>query len=159
MRRKIFQYLFLFALLIALFFYVNARNQSDLFNSNLEQLVSKTEKLNDSITRLTIDHQNSVYFSLAGNHDAQAYHQGLSHDQIEKLIEDEVLMLNEASGGNVLLAALGKDFIINKIQVVNHQWVLADCTDGERWGDVLMSYSFNDNNQVALRLIDHVFYP
>lgn len=159
MRRKIFQYLFLFALLIALFFYVNGTNQTELYNSKLGQLVAKTEKLNDSIAQLKVAFQNKAYFSLAGNHDAQAYHLGLSYDTIEKRIEDKILMLNEYAGGNPLLAVLGKDFIINKIQVVNHQWVLADCTDGNRWGDVLMAYTLDDNNQVTLRLIDYVFYP
>lgn len=159
MTRKIFQYLFFFALLIALFFYVNARNQSNFYSDKLERLVNKAERLTDSIAQLTINHQSKAYFSLEGNHDAQSHHQGLSSDFIEGSIEDEILSLNEKSGGNPLLKPLGKDFIINKIQVVNHRWVLADCTDGDRWGDVLMTYNIDPKNKVTLKLIDHVFYP
>ena len=159
MTRKIFQYLFFFALLIALFFYVNARNQSNYYSDKLEHLVNKTERLKDSIAQLTINHQSKAYFSLEGNHDAQSQHQGLSSDFIEGIIEDEILTLNEKSGGNPLLKPLGKDFIINKIQVVNHRWVLADCTDEDRWGDVLMTYDIDSKNKVTLKLIDYVFYP
>lgn len=159
MTRKIFQYLFLFTLLIALFFYVNGRNQHSFYNGKLDRLLDKTEKLSDSIAQLTIDHQTKAYFSLAGNHDAQAYYEGISHHNIEELIEDKVLELNDSRGGNPLLSGLGKGFVINKIQLVNHRWVLADCTDGDRWGDVLLSYHIGSDNSVALRLIDHVFYP
>ena len=159
MTRKIFQYLFLFTLLIALFLYVNGRNQNTFYSDKLESLVKKTELLTDSITQITIDQQNNAYFSLSGNHDGQALYQSISPDMIEELIENEVLSLNEKPGGNPLLTVMGKDFIINKIQVVNHQWVLADCTDGDRWGDVLMTYDVKTNNKVTLKLIDYVFYP
>jgi hypothetical protein len=119
MTRKIFQYLFLFSLLIALFFYVNGRNQSTFFNDKLD----------------------------------------LSPTAIEQLIEDHILSLNSASKGNPILSPIGKNYIINKIQLVNHHWLLADFTNGERWGDILVYYKIDSKNKVSLQLIDHVFYP
>ncbi|MBL6647074.1 MAG: hypothetical protein ISP68_03860 [Flavobacteriaceae bacterium] len=159
MTRKIFQYLFLFSLLIALFFYVNGRNQSTFFNDQVDRLMKKTEKLTDSISQLNIDHHNTTYFSLDGNHDAKAFYKDLSPTTIEQLIEDQMLLLNDASKGNPILSSIGRDYIINKIQLVNHHWLLADFTNGKRWGDVLVFYEIDSKNRVSLRLIDHVFYP
>jgi hypothetical protein len=159
MTRKIFQYLFLFSLLIALFFYVNGRNQSTFFNDKLDRLTKKTEKLTDSISQLNINHHNKTYFSLDGNHDAQAFFKDLSPTAIEQLIEDHILSLNSASKGNPILSPIGKNYIINKIQLVNHHWLLADFTNGERWGDILVYYKIDSKNIVSLQLIDHVFYP
>ena len=119
MRRKIFQYLFLFALLIALFFYVNGTNQTELYNTKLGQLVAKTEKLNDSIAQLKVAFQNKAYFSLAGNHDAQAYHLGLSYDTIEK---PEFRRMGAAPTCSIaayktpiLVRALVKDFYVDGV--------------------------------------------
>jgi hypothetical protein len=115
--------------------------------------------LTDSISQLNIDHHNTTYFSLDGNHDAKAFYKDLSPTTIEQLIEDQMLLLNDASKGNPILSSIGRDYIINKIQLVNHHWLLADFTNGKRWGDVLVFYEIDSKNRVSLRLIDHVFYP
>jgi len=54
---------------------------------------------------------------------------------------------------------LGSDWIINKIHVVNHQWILADFTNGTQWGDALLLYQVKANGKPRLRLLNHVMYP
>ena len=57
------------------------------------------------------------------------------------------------------LSSLGSDWIINKIHVVNHQWILTDFTNGTQWGDALFLYQVKANSKPRLRLLNHVMYP
>jgi hypothetical protein len=68
-------------------------------------------------------------------------------------------LTNDNPKGNPLLSSLGSDWIINKIHMVNHQWILADFTNGTQWGDALILYQIKANGKPRLRLLNHVMYP
>ena len=38
--------------------------------------------------------------------------------------------------------------MINKIRLLNHKWILTDFTDGKYWGELLISYTVNDLNNI-----------
>jgi hypothetical protein len=159
MRNKIIQYLLIFISLIALYLFVSDMNKSEAFAASQERMTKRVETLKDSINQLVVEQTENAYFSLAVNRDAQQAHPNFNPAELQSIIEDHVLSTNDKTNGNPLLSSLGPNWIINKIHIVNHQWVLADFTNGTQWGDALILYQINTNGKPRLRLLNHVMYP
>ena len=159
MRNKIILYLLLFISLIALYLFVSDLNKTEAFAASQERMTNRIEKLKDSIAQLVTDQTEHAYFSLALNRDAQQAHPDLSPDDLQLLLEAYLLEQNDAPNGSPLLSSIGKGWIVNKISIVNHQWILADFTNGSQWGDALFQYQVSNNKQLRLRLLNYVMYP
>ena len=159
MRNKIIQYLLIFISLIALYLFVSDMNKSEAFAVSQERMSKRVDTLKDSITQLVVEQTENAYFSLAANRDAQQAHLDFSPEELQNIFEDYILLSNDNSKGNPLLSSLGSNWIINKIHVVNHQWILADFTNGTQWGDALFQYQVKANSKPRLRLLNHVMYP
>ena len=159
MRNKIIQYLLIFISLIALYLFVSDMNKSEAFAASQERMSKRVDTLKDSIAQLVVEHTDNAYFSLAVNRDAQQAHPDFSPEELQNIIEDYILLSNDNPKGNPLFSSLGPDWIINKIHVVNHQWILADFTNGTQWGDALFLYQVKANSKPRLRLLNHVMYP
>ena len=50
-------------------------------------------------------------------------------------------------------------FIVNKIKILNHRWIIADYSDGQLWGEVLLKYFINDNQTVSYQIIETQLFP
>ena len=159
MRNKIIQYLLIFISLIALYLFVSDLNKTEAFAASQKRLTNRMQKLQDSITQLITDQTEHAYFSLAFNRDAQQAYLNLKPNDLQLLLEAYLLEQNDAPNGNPFLSSVGKGWVINKISIINHKWLLADFTDGSQWGDALFQYQVNNNKQARLRLLNHVMYP
>ena len=159
MQNKIIQYLLIFISLIALYLFVSDLNKTEAFAASQERMTNRMEKLKDSIAQLVTDQTEHAYFSLMLNRDAQQAYPNLSPVDLQLLLEAYLLEQNDAPNGNPLLSSIGKGWIVNKISIVNHQWLLADFSDGIQWGDALFQYEINIKKQARLRLLNHVMYP
>jgi hypothetical protein len=159
MRNKIIQYLLIFISLIALYLFVSDINKSEAFAASQERMIKRVDTLKDSIAQLVVEQTDNAYFSLAVNRDAQQAHPNFNPAELQRILEDHILSTNDNPNGNPLLSSLGPNWIINKIHIVNHQWVLADFTNGTQWGDALLLYQIKANGKPRLRLLNHVMYP
>ncbi|ADV50727.1 hydrolase [Cellulophaga sp. E16_2] len=160
MKSKIFLYLFLFASLIALYLFVSSGNMNKEKEARITSLKSQTEKLNDSIRELHLKFLEMEYFSLENNDDAFAYYQHLNLKNPTGYITDKLLETNESKGDNPLVPYEGMEgnFKINKIKVLNHKWIVADFSDGQYWGDLIIKYELKDDLGVDFSLLDHLLY-
>ena len=159
MRNKIIQYLLIFVSLIALYLFVSDMNKSEAFAASQDRMSNRIDILKDSIAQLVIEQTDNAYFSLAVNRDAQQAQPNFSPEALQNILENYILSANDNPKGNSLLSSIGSDWIINKIHVVNHEWILADFTNGTQWGDALLYYQIKLNGKPHLRLLNHVMYP
>ena len=73
-----------------------------------------------------------------------------------------MLAYNDAPEGNKYVdqPKMGEQkFIINKIKVLNHRWIVADYSNGTLWGDVLIKYFVKDDNSITFETVDNFLYP
>tara|TARA_R110000868_G_scaffold4211_13_gene26678 strand:- start:79854 stop:80270 length:417 start_codon:yes stop_codon:yes gene_type:complete len=126
----------------------------------IENLKEEAVKLNDSIKNLNLKMLEMEYFSLDSNDDAFAYYEHLSLKNTSGYIADKLLETNERKGDNPLVPYEGMEgnFKINKIKILNHKWIVADFSDGQYWGDLLIKYELKDDLGVDFSLIDHLLY-
>ncbi|WP_124981450.1 hypothetical protein [Nonlabens xiamenensis] len=166
MKKNIYLYLFIFAALIALIVYVNGRKYQEDLEQNVSQLrneLSKSDESRKDLQRQQLEWEQRSTFSLEGNPEAESYFDslGTSADIVKSLITDELLELNIQTGGNPLIpyVGAGKGYHIIDTQFINHRWVLANFTDGQRWGEILIQYFFDENNELELTEVGTVLYP
>jgi hypothetical protein len=126
-----------------------------------------TKKLRDSIALLSNELQSANYFALEKNENAQNYFESGSNDkmiQYEKLIPfvtEKLLDFNANPKGNPYTGQdqIGANkFIINKVKILNHRWIIADYSDGEMWGEVLLKYFVNDDESISFEVNQSFIY-
>ena len=160
MKHKIFLYLFVFAALIALFQFVSANNLQKALNEELDKTKAENKALKDSLQSARIDFLDQQYYNLENNDGALACFDELPLTSPSSYVSDELLETNEPKGDNPLVPYEGmqSDFKINKIKVINHRWLLADFSDGNYWGDLLVRYEVKEDLGVDFTVMDHLLY-
>lgn len=163
MRSKIYLYLFLFALLLIIFQYMNEKKIFENQETKIENLQKRLQKSNDSIDGLNNRVADLNYFTLQGNDNAMTYLENLGFDAnaVENLITDEIYEQNTIKGDHPLVPHEGieGDLKINKLRFLNHKWILADFTDGVYWGEMILEYAINEKKEVVLHSIASFIYP
>ena len=164
MKKSFFLYAFILVALMNVFTYMFLSKQVE-FEQNLFD--KTTKRLKDSLASVTTKLNDANYFSLEKNENAQNYFeaaQGQKVIQYEKLIPfvtEKLLDLNANPKGNPYVGQdqIGANkFIINKIKVLNHRWIIADFSDGEYWGEVLLKYFVNDDETITFEVNQSLLY-
>lgn len=162
MKQSLYLYLFIFASLIALILYVNDRKIQESQDKAYRTLEEKFTATQAQLENANAAATGSNLFSLDQNEEAYNYFAstGLDRNKIEGVLRDFLLDKNLAKGGNPLVQYVGegRGYQINDIQVLNHKWLIANFTDNTNWGEVLIQYSFDQNNELSMETIKTVLY-
>lgn len=163
MKRRLFMYLFFFAVLFILFQYMNEKT---IFESQEQKISSLSNRLSESDSIVDIlkeEISDFNHFSLTGNENAITYMEnlGLSAEEAESMVSEAIYESNFGGEQNPLVPLESQDgkMRINKVKFLNHRWVIADFTDGTYWGEVIIDYFFDDKNQLLLTPVRAVLYP
>ena len=160
MKNQIFLYLFLFAALISMYLFISSGNMAKANMDSILKLKEEVSVLEDSLQQAEMNVLEMQYFSLENNDDALAYYDHLNLENPARYIADKLLETNELEGDNPLIPYEGmeNDFKINKIEVLNHKWILTDFSDGKYWGELLITYEIKDDLGVDFTLMEHLLY-
>lgn len=159
MKRQLYLYLFIISALIAAFTYMYY-NKQIVHNQSVSD--TKIKMYCDSLKMIQTQIEDANHFSLEDNQKAQEY---LSNYDVQKLIpqiREALLAYNDSPKGNIFTGQekIGEQkFIINKIKVLNHRWIIADYSDGIFWGDVMIKYFVEDGGKISFQVMDTFIYP
>ena len=159
MKRQLYLYLFILSTLILAFTYMYLSKQV-AFEKKKNETESKVFK--DSITLMKDKLQDADYFSLEQNQMAQEYFFETGYLKLLPIIKDGLLAFNDDPKGNIYTGQekIGEQkFIINKIKILNHRWIIADYSNGQLWGHVLIKYFVEENNKVSFQVMDTFMFP
>ncbi len=164
MKKSLFLYLFILAVLINIFTYMYYSKKMLFVETRFA--VTST-KLKDSLMAVSTKFDDANYFSLENNQNAQNYFDSgdskkfIPYEKLIPYVKEKLMDLNENPKGNPFT---GQDqigaqkFIINKAKVLNHRWIIADYSDGEYWGEVLLKYFINEDETVTFEVIQSLLY-
>jgi hypothetical protein len=163
MKKSLLLYLFIIALLMNVFTYMYFSKKS-ASDRAFKQTTEK--KLNDSVIVLYNKYTDANYFSLEYNQNAQNYfamnaETPIDYTKLIPLVNEKLMAFNDDPKGNPYTGQqqMGtKKFIINKAKVLNHRWIIADFSDGEYWGEVLLKYFPNSDGTVSFGVIQSLLY-
>ena len=164
MKKSLLLYLFILVLLLNVFTYMYFSKELD-FEQN--RFANKEKKWNNNLNSITNKLVDANYFSLEKNENAQNYFNPDSATktiQIEKLIPvvtEKLLDYNSNPKGNPYVGQdqIGANkFVINKVKILNHRWIIADFSDGEYWGEVLLKYFVNEDESITFEVNQSLLY-
>lgn len=162
MKKNLFLYLFIFSLLINVFTYMFFSNKQKYEDARIEKMTANVTAAKDS---LSAEKQKMVaenYFSLENNDNAKAYFEGQDINAIVIKVRDAIYKQNVNPAGNPLVGypAMdgGKVFTVAKIKVLNHRWVIADFSNGLRWGEVMLKYFVEEDGSITFEKGETVLY-
>ena len=164
MKKSLFLYLFILAVLMNIFTYMYY-SKKNIFDET--QFKTTNTKLKDSLTSISAKLDDANYFALENNQNAQDYLnsgdgiKNISYEKLISLVKEKLMDLNENPKGNPYTGQeqIGaQKFIINKAKVLNHRWVIADFSDGEYWGEVLLKYFVNEDESITFETVQSILY-
>ncbi len=165
MKQSLLLYLFILAIVFNIFTYEYFSKKVQFQDSKIEKLTNKIKaKESDFNSKL----QDVNYFSLENNEKAQNYfyspipQQNFEVNLLIPSLKDKLLEFNDNPNGNPYTGQekLGPNkFIINKIKVINHRWIIADFSDGDYWGEVLLKYFVNEDKSFSFEVNQSLLYP
>lgn len=164
MKQRIFMYLFVFAMLLVLFQFVNSKRVFEDMNKNIGDYKEQLQQYKDSLVGMQHEIADLSHFNLNRNEDAISYfeNQGYNVNELIPVIKDELYKLNEEKGQHPMVpyaASEGKRMMINTIKLLNHKWIIADFTDGKYWGEMFLTYYINEDQQIEFNVVESFLYP
>ena len=164
MKKHIFLYLFIFAALVALYQFVSTKSYVDSADKKLQSKTQLVQRYSDSIKTLNSTLADERLFTLQYNEEAISYHERYDMEvgQVMREVEDAVIETNIYEGEQhplIPYAGINGRMKINSVKFLNHKWVIADFSDSQQWGDLLIRYDYDENDKLELRVVDAVLYP
>lgn len=164
MKNSLLLYLFIIILLLNVFTFMYFSKELAFVKDKSAKTEAKLKKDLEAVNAKLVD---ANYFSLEKNENAQNYFNpdnATKTIQVEKLIPfvtEKLMDLNANPKGNPFVGQdqIGANkFIINKVRILNHRWIIADFSDGEYWGEVLIKYFINDDETVSFETFQSLLY-
>ncbi len=164
MKNSLLLYLFIIILLLNVFTFMYFSKELAFEKEKSAKMEIKFKKNLEVANAKLVD---ANYFSLEKNENAQNYFNpdnATKTIQVEKLIPvvtEKLMDLNANPKGNPYIGQdqIGANkFIINKVRILNHRWIIADFSDGEYWGEVLIKYFINDDETVSFETFQSLLY-
>lgn len=166
MKKSLFLYLFIIAALMNIFTYkyFTSKEKSEN-NISTEANDNPSKILSDSITKLTNKLYDANEFSLENNDRAQNYlveNKITDIDAFAEKVKQALLAFNDDAAGNKYTdqPKMGEQkFIINKVKLLNHRWIIANYSNGQLWGEVLLKYFVDDKGGISFEIMNSYLYP
>ncbi|EPR73632.1 hypothetical protein ADIWIN_1269 [Winogradskyella psychrotolerans RS-3] len=158
-------YLFIFSLLLLVFQYVNSKNIIDKYEADIVKVKAKVAEKEQTIKTLEEQNFELSYFSIDRNEDAYNYFEALGYDteQLIPAIVEGLYNMNDYEGEDhpmvPYVSTTDSKLLINKVRVMNHKWIVANFTDGALWGEIFLTYSIDENNDLKYKLVEYFLYP
>lgn len=116
-------------------------------------------KLTDSITSLTTQRDEALSFSLESNELSQLFFEELKINNPAQIVTNALMESNLQEKSPYIKAETNEKFLINKIRILNEKWVICEFTDGKVWGDLLLQYHIDGNQNPVFIPLDEVIHP
>ncbi len=164
MRKSLFLYLFILSMLMNIFTYMYFSKRTDFEETQSRKV---NTRLKDSLTTVKAKLDDANYFALENNQNAQNYFDRddskkfIPYEKLIPYVKEKLMDLNDNPKGNPYTGQdqIGQQkFIINKIKILNHRWIIADYSDGEYWGEVLLKYFVNEDESISFEVIQSLLY-
>lgn len=158
-------YLFIFSVLLIIFQYVNSKSIIDKYEEDIKTFKSKIAENEKVVTALEDQNFELNYFNIDRNEDALSYFeaQGYNTDQLIPAIIDGLYKMNDYEGEEhpivPYVSMTDSKLLINKIRILNHKWIVANFTDGDFWGEIFVTYSIDEDNNLKYKLVEYFMYP
>lgn len=166
MRKSLFLYLFIIAVLMNIFTYKYFTSKENSEKSSVPSEVSDTSKVTqDSLARMNERLDTANTFSLENNDRAQNYlfdtAKVTNIPEFAEKVKQALLAYNDDPNGNKYTdqPKMGEQkYIINTVKILNHRWIIANYSNGQMWGEVLLKYFVDEKGSISFEIMNSYLY-
>ena len=157
--KNVILYAFVFSLLFNVFQFVNSTKILEGKETEVQKVKTQLKTSRDSVMQLS----NANYFALESDEDAQEYFfsNNLDYQKVALKVKEDLIVLNENKNGNQLVPYEpidGKSFIVNTSKILNHRWLIAEFSNGDLWGQILVKYFVSADRPTEFETVETVLY-
>ncbi len=157
--KNVILYAFVFSLLFNVFQFVNSTKILEGKETEVQKVKTQLKTSRDSVMQLS----NANYFALESDEDAQEYFfsNNLDYQKVAIKVKEDLIVLNENKNGNQLVPYEpidGKSFIVNTSKILNHRWLIAEFSNGDLWGQILVKYFVSADRPTEFETVETVLY-
>ena len=157
--KNVIMYALIFSLLFNVFQYVNATKILEAKDKEVVKIKEHLKISRDSVSSLA----SANYFALESDEDAQEYFysSNLDYQKVAIKVKEDLVALNENKNGNPLVPYEpidGKAFLINTSKTLNHRWIIAEFSNGDLWGQILLKYFVTEGKPTQFETVETVLY-
>jgi hypothetical protein len=157
--KNVILYALVFSLLFNVFQYVNSTKILDTKELEVQKVKTHLKTSRDSILQLS----NANYFALESDEDSQEYFysNNLDYQKVAIKVKEDLIALNENKQGNALIPYEPideKPFIVNTSKILNHRWLIAEFSNGDLWGQILVKYFVSADKPTEFETVETVLY-
>lgn len=157
--KNVILYALVFSLLFNIFQFVNSTKILDAKDQEVVKVKNDLKTARDSVNLLA----NANYFALESDEDAQEYFysNNLDYQKVAIKVKEDLIALNENKQGNALIPYEPideKPFIVNTSKILNHRWLVAEFSNGDLWGQILVKYFVNADKPTEFETVETVLY-
>jgi hypothetical protein len=157
--KNTFLYLFILAVLFNVYQYVNSNKILDAKENEVTKMKERLTIARDSINNAMYND----YFDIEKDQDAQEYfyNKNLDYEKVMEKVNEDLVSMNAQPKGNSLIPYEpmdGKNFVVNKAKILNHRWIIAEFSNGDFWGQILVKYFHNDDKPTDFETVETILY-
>jgi hypothetical protein len=157
--KNVILYALVFSLLFNVFQFVNSTKILDGKETEVQKIKAHLKSSRDSVMQLS----SVNYFALESDEDAQEYFfsNNLDYQKVATKVKEDLIVLNENKNGNRLVPYEpidGKPFIVNSSKILNHRWLIAEFSNGDLWGQILVKYFVSADKPTDFETVETVLY-
>lgn len=157
--KNVILYGLIFSVLFNIFQYVNSTKILNAKDQEVTKIQARLKTSRDSVAALT----TANYFALESDQDAQEYFykNNLDYLKVAEKVKEDLLVLNENKNGNTLIPYEpidGRAFIVNTSKILNHRWLIAEYSNGDLWGQILVKYFVAEGKPTEFETVETVLY-
>jgi hypothetical protein len=157
--KNVILYALVFSLLFNVFQFVNSTKILEAKDQEVVKVKNHLKISRDSVNQLA----NANYFSLESDEDAQEYfyNSDLDYKKVAFKVKEDLMVLNENKNGNKLVPYEpidDKPFIVNSSKILNHRWLIAEFSNGDLWGQILVKYFVSADKFTEFETVETVLY-
>jgi len=157
--KNVILYALVFSLLFNVFQFVNSTKILNGKETEVQKIKAHLKSSRDSVMQLS----NANYFALESDEDAQEYFfsNNLDYQKVATKVKEDLIVLNENKNGNRLVPYEpidGKPFIVNTSKILNHRWLIAEFSNGDLWGQILVKYFVSTDKPTDFETVETVLY-
>lgn len=157
--KNTFLYLFILAVLFNVYQYVNSNKILDAKENEVTKMKERLTVARDSINNAMYND----YFDIEKDQDAQDYfyNKNLDYEKVMEKVNEDLVSMNAQPKGNSLIPYEpidGKNFVVNKAKILNHRWIIAEFSNGDFWGQILVKYFHNDDKPTDFETVETILY-
>lgn len=159
MKKSLTLYLLIVAVLFGIFTYSYLTKQ---LSHQKEVTEKKIASYKDSLAEIKNKMVEVNHFSLEQNDLAQNYLEKYNLKALEEKIKESLLNYNDVPEGNPYAGfekINSNKFIINNFKILNHRWIIAETSNTEIWGEVLIQYFVEEDERISFEVVKALLYP